>query len=205
MKPEYWAEATRTLARKDRTLGRIIKNYQGETLSSRGDLFQTLARSITGQQISVKAAASVWRKVELGLGRVTPKNILTVSDDILRGYGLSGQKIKYLRHIALHCTEQKTAVSRWKKLDDEALIREITALNGVGRWTAEMMLIFYFLRPDIFPVADLGLLKAISIHYNDKKPVDKARALELAEGWRPWRTVATWYLWRALDPVPVEY
>lgn len=203
--PIFWEQAKITLSKQDKALGRIIKSYKGETLASRGDLFHTLARSIVGQQISVKAADTIWRRMAEGLGNVTPQAILKAEKDTLRGYGLSGQKVVYLKHFATHCVEQKAAIKRWPEMEDELLIKELVALKGVGRWTAEMMLIFYFLRPDVFPVADLGLLKAISIHYNNRKPITAAEAMKLAESWRPYRSVATWYLWRALDPVPIEY
>lgn len=202
---DYWDEAAEALSRRDKTLKKIISSYKGEALRPRGDAFYTLARSIAGQQISVKAAASVWNRVEEKLGRVTPKRMLAVTPEELRACGLSQQKIAYMLHIAEHFEREKKRVAQWHKLEDEALIKEMVALKGVGRWTAEMMLIFHYQRPDVFPIADLGLLKAIHLHYNKGEQMEKADVLALAERWRPWRSVATWYLWRALDPEPVEY
>jgi DNA-3-methyladenine glycosylase II len=186
-------------------LGKLIRSYQGETLTSRGDAFATLARSIAGQQISVKAADSVWRRVVETLPALSPQAVLAATPESLRAAGLSQQKVNYLKHIAGHFDAQQAQVALWHELEDEALIRELVALKGVGRWTAEMMLIFHYQRPDIFPVADLGLLKALALHYNNGEKMRPLDALALAEQWRPWRSVATWYLWRALDPVPVAY
>lgn len=203
--PSYWPEAIRALSKRDPVLKKIIRSYKGETLTSRGDAFYTLARSIAGQQISVKAADSIWRRLEAHVGEVAPARVLAAEATDLRALGLSQQKVAYLRNIAEHFDAQAAQVAQWHTLDDETLIKEMTALKGVGRWTAEMMLIFHYGRPDVFPVADLGLLKAIHLHYNNGTPMAKAELLALAGTWRPWRSVATWYLWRALDPVPVEY
>ncbi len=203
--PDFWTKATRELSQRDPILATLITRYKGEALATRGDAFYTLARAIAGQQISVKAADSVWRRIMEGLGEITPAAFLASKPELLRSYGLSPQKIRYLEAISAHFDTQANRVAQWPQLDDEALIKELVALKGVGRWTAEMLLIFHYLRPDIFPVADLGVLKAMSVHYNNGKPLTPQEALVIADTWRPWRTVSTWYLWRALDPVPVEY
>lgn len=202
MHPTYWHTATRHLTSRDPIMGELIRQYQGETLTSHGDGFTTLSRSIVGQQISVKAAATIWARLENAAGDFIPASIERLTDEELRTCGLSGQKVTYLREIARFFTDQSPD---WHNLPDEEVLRILTGIKGVGKWTAEMFMIFHLQRPDIFPIADIGLLKAIYRHYNDANPMDKAEVLALAKQWQPYRTVATWYLWRALDPVPVAY
>ena len=201
--PDYWPEAIKHLSENDATLGAIIANYPGEILSARGDAFYTLTRSIIGQQISVKAADAVWNKVEQGVGGMLPGNVQQASEDTLRACGLSRQKVTYTHALADFFLQRKHAERDWESMDDEAVIADLTTIKGIGRWTAEMFLMFHLLRPDVFPVADLGLQKAINKHYDAGMP--PKHMPKLAESWRPYRSVAVWYLWRSLDPVPVEY
>lgn len=202
--PDYWQVATKHLGKVDPVLGDIIKRYKGETLASRGSAYFSLARAIVGQQISVKAADSVWRKLEAGLGgEVLPERVLAANTPTLRSFGLSGQKVVYLQELS-----QFFATSgriHWHKKPDEEVIADLIAIKGIGKWSAEMFLIFHLMRPDVFPIADLGLRKAIERHYGKGKPMQPKTMHKLAEKWAPYRTVATWYLWRSLDPVPVEY
>jgi DNA-3-methyladenine glycosylase II len=204
-KPAYWTRATRELGAADPVMGGLIRRYRGLTLASRGDAFQTLARSIIGQQISVKAAQSVWDRFAAAVGAMQPQRVLKLSVDELRGCGLSGQKVNYLRDLSARFAEGAIDASRWHAMDDEALIIELTEVKGIGRWTAEMFLIFHLTRPDVFPLADLGLQKAMQLHYNKGRKLSERRIATLGKLWSPWRSVATWYLWRSLDPVPVEY
>lgn len=203
--PAYWKRATRALGAADPVMAGLITQYRGLTLASRGDAFQTLARSIIGQQISVKAAQSVWDRFAAAVGTMQPQRVLRLSVDELRGCGLSGQKVNYLRDLSARFAESAIDVARWHGMDDEALIDELTEVKGIGRWTAEMFLIFYLTRPDVFPLADLGLQKAMQLHYNKGRKLSERRIMTLSRLWSPWRSVATWYLWRSLDPVPVEY
>lgn len=203
--PAYWKRATRELGAADPVLGALIVRYKGLTLSSRGDAFQTLARSIVGQQISVKAAQSVWDRFAAAVGEMQPKRVLRLSVEELRGCGLSGQKVNYLRDLSSRFAEGAIDISRWHDMDDETLIDELTEVKGIGRWTAEMFLIFYLTRPDVFPLADIGLQRAMELHYNKGRKLSDRRITTLGRLWSPWRSVATWYLWRSLDPVPVEY
>ncbi len=204
-KPAYWTRATRELGAADPVMGGLIRRYRGLTLASRGDAFQTLARSIIGQQISVKAAQSVWDRFAAAVGTMQPQRVLRLSVGELRGCGLSGQKVNYLRDLSARFAEGAIDSSRWHAMDDESLIVELTEVKGIGRWTAEMFLIFYLTRPDVFPLADLGLQKAMQLHYNKGRKLSERRIATLGRLWSPWRSVATWYLWRSLDPVPVEY
>lgn len=205
MKPRYWGRATRELAARDTVLQELISRYRGMALGSRGDAFQTLARAIVGQQISVKAAQSVWNRLEQELGTVTPETVESAGRRRLRACGLSGQKALYIADLAAHFRSGALAPATWSQLDDETLIRELTRVKGIGRWTAEMFLIFHLARPDVLPLDDLGLQRAINLHYNRGRPLARARMERIAENWAPWRSVATWYLWRSLDPIPVEY
>lgn len=205
MVPSYWEQATRDLAARDAVLRELINRFQGLALGSRGDAFSTLARAVVGQQISVKAAQSVWDRLSGRLGTVTPASVSRTRKPTLRGCGLSGQKALYLRDLALRFRDGTLDTSRWPQLDDEALIAELTQVKGIGRWTAEMFLIFYLTRPDVLPLDDLGLQRAIRLHYNRGRPMSARRMRSTGARWAPWRSVATWYLWRSLDPIPVEY
>ena len=203
--PSYWKRATRELGAADPVMGALIVRYKGLTLSSRGDAFQTLARSIVGQQISVKAAQSVWDRFAAAVGDMQAKRVLRLSVEELRACGLSGQKVNYLRDLSARFAEGAIDVSRWHDMDDDALIDELTEVKGIGRWTAEMFLIFYLTRPNVFPLADIGLQRAMELHYNKGRKLSDRRISTLGRLWSPWRSVATWYLWRSLDPIPVEY
>ena len=205
MTPVFWTQATQELAARDEIMSGLIKRYNDITLKSRGNAFSTLARSITGQQISVKAAESVWQKVIIAIPEIAPHTIHAAEETQLRACGLSLRKISYLKDLARHFHEGILDVSRWDAMSDEVLITELIQVKGIGRWTAEMFLIFHMLRPDVLPVDDIGLQRAISQHYFTSQPVDKKTIQELAKTWQPWRSVATWYLWRSLDPLPVEY
>jgi DNA-3-methyladenine glycosylase II len=207
--PDYWDDACRHLARRDRVMRKLIPQFGEARLQSRGDAFTTLARSIVGQQISVKAAQSVWDRLVQAVGapsiRVPPGAVLALQTPELRGAGLSQRKAEYLIDLAQHFESGKVHVRQWQQMDDEAIIEELVAIRGIGRWTAEMFLIFHLMRPDVLPLDDLGLLKGISVNYFSGEPVSRAEAREVGDAWAPFRSVATWYIWRSLDPLPVEY
>jgi DNA-3-methyladenine glycosylase II len=203
--PRYWPRAIRELGQADPVLHTLIRRYDGLTLRSRGDAFQTLARSIIGQQISVRAAQSVWDRFEKAAGTVTPQRIARMREPTLRACGLSGQKVNYLRDLSRRFTDGSLDSAGWHDLDDEALVADLTQVKGIGRWTAEMFMMFHLARPDVFPLGDLGLQKALSLHYAKGRPASARLITTLSRRWTPWRSVATWYLWRSLDPIPVEY
>ena len=205
MKPEYWDHAKRALRRKDAVMSSIMQRHKGIYLVRRGEPFLTLARAIVGQQISVKAAQSVWDRVVACAGAVTPEGILLKKPSELRACGLSDRKTEYIVDLARRFAEGLVHPYRWDEMSDEEVIADLVQVRGIGRWTAEMFLIFNLLRPDIFPLDDLGLQKGIRVCYFKGRKVSLARMRKLGESWRPWRSVATWYLWRSLDPVPVEY
>ena len=201
----YWRKAVRELSGNDPVMAGIIRAHQGSSLASRGDPFVTLARSIVGQQISVKAAQSVWNRFEALPRRMTAANVLKLKVDDMRAAGLSARKVEYLVDLALHFDSGRLRVNQWQRMDDEAIIAELVAIRGIGRWTAEMFLMFHLLRPDVLPLDDAGLIKGISLNYFSGEPVSRSEAREVAEGWAPWRSVATWYMWRSLEPTPVAY
>ena len=211
--PPYWDEACKHLSRRDRVMRKLIADHGSARLYSRGDAFTTLARSIVGQQISVKAAQAVWERLLVALGQdlrvarsaVSVADLLKLPVETLREVGLSARKVDYLQDLARHFDDGQVHVRQWQNMDDEAIIEELVAIRGIGRWTAEMFLIFHLMRPNVLPLDDLGLIKGISQSYFSGEPVSRAEARELAEAWSPYRTVGTWYLWRSLDPVPVQY
>ena len=183
----------------------LVERYSDSSLISRGDPFGTLVRSIVGQQISIKAADSIWLRLSAIVPLMTPADILARDVEVLRGCGLSVRKVEYIGDLARHFSAGQIHVDRWSSMSDAEVIAELTAVRGIGVWTAEMFLIFNQLRPDVFPLDDIGLQKAVARHYfKGERPVRRVLA-GLGERWRPWRSVATWYLWRSLDPVPVEY
>lgn len=205
MTPTYWQQASLELAQGDPVMATFVERYASTSLISRGDPFATLARSIVGQQISVKAADSVWARFAAALPAITPVAVLAVSPEQLRSCGLSARKVEYLGDLARHFSDGQIHSERWAAMSDQEIIAELTAVRGIGVWTAEMFLIFNQLRPDVFPLDDIGLQKAVARHYlNGERPV-RRQLVAFGERWRPWRSVATWYLWRSLDPLPVEY
>jgi DNA-3-methyladenine glycosylase II len=203
--PAYWAEACEHLAKKDRVMKKLIPQFGDAILETRGDAFVTLARSIVGQQISVKAAQTVWDRFALLSKRMTPAAVLKLKVDDMRSAGLSVRKVEYLVDLAVHFSAGAVHVKAWQEMDDEAIIDELVAIRGIGRWTAEMFLIFHLLRPNVLPLDDVGLINGISRNYFSGEPVSRSDAREVAQAWSPYATVATWYIWRSLDPVPVAY
>ena len=203
--PDYWQDACKHLVKKDRVMKRLIPQFPDTTIPSRGDAFATLARSIIGQQISVKAAQTVWHRFAALPKSMTPAAVLKLKVDDMRAAGLSARKVEYLCDLALHFDGGAVHVKSWESMDDEAIIAELVAIRGIGRWTAEMFLIFYLMRPNVLPLDDLGLIKGISANYFSGDPVSRSDAREVAAAWAPYCSVATWYIWRSLDPLPVEY
>ncbi len=207
--PQYWDEACKHLAKRDRVMRKLIPQFGDGRLQSRGDAFTTLARSIVGQQISVKAAQTFWDRftalLEDASTHLVPANVLALAPQAMRGVGLSARKVEYVCDLAQHFEAGTVHVQDWQAMDDEAIIEELVAIRGIGRWTAEMFLIFHLMRPNVLPLDDIGLIKGISVNYFSGEPVSRAEAREVGDAWAPFRSVATWYIWRSLDPLPVEY
>ncbi|MEO7938632.1 MAG: DNA-3-methyladenine glycosylase 2 family protein [Burkholderiaceae bacterium] len=203
--PGYWDDACKHLSRKDRIMKRLIAQSDGACLQTRGDAFVTLARSIVGQQISVKAAQSVWDRFVKLPRKMTAASVLKLKVDDMRAAGLSARKIEYLVDLALHFDSGAIDVAAWQMMDDETIITELVGIRGIGRWTAEMFLIFHLLRPNVLPLDDVGLLSGISRNYFSGDVVSRSDARDVAVAWAPYCSVATWYIWRSLDPLPVAY
>ena len=204
-KPAYWEDAKKDLIKKDKDLGKIILNYPRDFLFTKSDPFYTLARSIIGQQISVSAAQAVWNRFEIKAKMINPQTINDMHHMSLKSCGLSKQKIKYLKSLSSAFIKKTIQPRKWVSMENEKIVEELTQIKGIGRWTAEMYLIFNLCRPDIFPADDLGLIKGICKCYNYEYPISKEQAIKISNKWKPWRSVATWYFWRSLDPIPVEY
>ena len=203
--PDYWDEACRYLAKKDRVMKRLIPQFGDACLQSRGDAFTTLARSIVGQQISVKAAQTVCDRFAKLPRKMTAGNVLKLKVDDMQAAGLSARKIEYLVDLALHFDSGAIHVDSWREMGDDDIIAELVGIRGIGRWTAEMFLIFHLMRPNVLPLDDIGLINGISRNYFSGDPVSRSDAREVAQAWDPYCSVATWYIWRSLDPLPVEY
>src|ERR1700712_2398948 len=208
--PGYWDDACRHLVKRDRVMKKLIPKFGDARLQSNGDAFTTLARSIVGQQVSTKSAQGVWRKLVAAVDGpdvelLQPAAVLALVPETLKGVGLSVRKVEYLSDLARHFSDGAVHVGQWHGMDDEAIIEELVAIRGIGRWTAEMFLIFHLMRPNVMPLDDIGLLKGISLNYFSGEPVSRAEARELGDAWAPFRSVATWYIWRSLDPLPVDY
>ena len=203
--PLYWEEACKYLVKKDRVMRKLIPKFGDACLQTRGDAFVTLARSIVGQQISVASAQKVWDRFALLPREITPANVLRLKVDDMRAAGLSARKVEYLVDLALHFDNGTLHVSNWDTMPDDAIIAELVAIRGIVRWTAEMFLIFHMLRPNVLPLDDGGLISGISQSYFSGDTVSRSDAREVAAAWAPYCSVATWYIWRSLDPVPVEY
>ena len=203
--PEYWDLAIDALKKVDVRLGKIIDRKARLTINNANDPFITLARAIVGQQISVKAAEAVWNRVLDLEPDLTTSKFSLISSEKFRHAGLSRRKIEYIKDLAVKMGENGYTKEYLITLDDKAIVEKLTAIRGIGVWTSEMFLIFFLGRPNIFPLADIGLQRAISEQFKDGAPVSKPEMEEISQCWHPWRTVATWYLWRSIDPIPVEY
>ena len=206
---DFWDDACKHLVKRDRVMRKLIPRLGDGRLESRGDAFTTLARSIVGQQISVKAAQAVWERfVALTAGpshRLAPHAVLALDAPSIRAAGLSARKVEYLCDLAEHFQSGAVRPANWRQMDDEAIIEELVGIRGIGRWTAEMFLIFHLLRPNVMPLDDIGLIKGISVNYFSGEPVSRAEAREVGDAWAPFRSVATWYIWRSIDPMSVSY
>lgn len=204
-KPIWWNKAKSFLKNNDPVMKAIIINYNDGSIESRGEPFNALCRTIVGQQISVKAAASIWDKFENGIKEVAPKNIIKYGNTKLQKFGLSNRKVEYMVGLSNFLINNPSAINSWKKMNDDSVIKELCKLKGIGPWSAEMFLMFVFLRPDILPLGDLGLRRAVGKNYLNKFDPSYGEVEEVAEQWKPYRSAATWYLWRSIDPIAVEY
>ena len=184
---------------------RLVPQFPDAGFQTRGDPFGTLARSVVGQQISVKAAQSIWDRFAALMPVVEPQSVLKLEVADLRAAGLSGRKVEYLKDLAAYFYEGRVSVQAWTDMSDEAIITELVAIRGIGLWTAEMFLMFHLMRPDVLPLDDVGLLNGVGKLYFSGEKVSRSEVRDLARAWTPYSSVATWYIWRSLDPLPVAY
>ena len=204
--PVYWKKAKRTLSKRDFVLRKIMKRYNKGFLTTRNNPFFSLCRTIVGQQISTKAADSIWLKFEKKCkNNINPKTVIKISSRNLKKAGLSRQKVSYLKNIAKAFKDRSFNIKELNKMDDNDAIDYITQLKGLGVWSAEMFLMFNLNRPDIFPTKDIGLLRAISKNYKTSYPPSKRFLNKISKLHAGYRTVFTWYMWRSIDPTDVEY
>lgn len=197
--PAYWENAKAELMKRDRIMRKLIPQFGDLYLIGRDDPFTTLTRSIIAQQLSAVAADALWQRFLLLCPKSTPRQVIQAGNAKLAECGLSKRKVEYILDLAVHFEDKRVHVERWAEMSDEEVIADLTQIRGIVRWTAEMFLIFNLLRPNILPLDDPGLVKGISVNYFSGEPVSRSELREVAANWEPWRTVATWYLWRSLD------
>lgn len=204
--PDYWQAACEALALQSPVWAELVARHSDRALRSRGAPYETMLRSLVGQQISVKAADAVWARVVEALnGQINSSVLLALSDDTLKATGLSRQKIAYARALSEFEQQGRLELTLLDGMDDEACTRHLCEIKGVGRWTAQMFLMFCLRRPDVWPVDDIGVQRGISRQFFEGEPIGPKEALQFGEKLKPWRTVAAWYLWRSLDPAVVDY
>ena len=202
--PPYWEEAKAELMKRDRIMNRLIPQFGDLHLVGHDDPFTTLARAIVNQQVTTQVANTAWDKLLETCPKFTPAAVQKAGAAALAGCGLSKRKAEYILDLADHFKNKKVHAAQWAQMDDEAVIAELVQIRGITRWTAEMFLIFNLLRPNVLPLDDSRLISGISQNYFSGEPVSRSDAREVSANWEPFRTVATWYLWRSLDPVPVK-
>ena len=204
--PTYWYKAKKILSKKDPVLKKIIKKFNKGFLTTRKDPFFSLCRTIIGQQISTKAADSIWLKFEKKCNKkILPEKVLKLPSSSLKGAGLSRQKINYLKNIARSFNNKTFNIKDLRRMDDEQAINYITQLKGLGIWSAQMFLMFNLNRPDIFPTKDIGLIRAISKNYKTSYPPSNRFLNKISKIHFGYRSVFTWYMWRSIDPTDIEY
>jgi len=204
--PKYWYKAKKILSKKDPVLRKIIKKYNKDFLTTKNRPFYSLCRTIIGQQISIKAADSIWIRFESKCKkRIFPQTVLKLSTRSLKSAGLSRQKVSYLKNIAKGFKNKTFNIKKLKKMNNDEAISYITQLKGLGVWSAQMFLMFNLNREDIYPTTDIGLLRAISLNYKTLYPPSKRFLEKISNLHLGHRTVLTWYMWRSIDPVDVEY
>ena len=197
-----WDKAVTDLSKSDDIIAKIITDYPKERMEMKNDTLHTLVRSVVGQQISVRAADAIWNRLDEACNNsITENNLLKLSIEEMRKTGLSNTKSNYIMNIV----NANLSELDWEDMNDEEVSNELCKIKGIGPWTADMFLIFRLGRTNILPLGDIGLINAINLHYNNKEKLSKEELIKFKEKWSPWCSIATWYMWRSLDPVPVEY
>jgi DNA-3-methyladenine glycosylase II len=204
--PDYWQDSLQYLTSADKTLGDVISQHKDYSITARGEAYETLLRAIVGQQISVKAAASVWNKI-IGLIKIIePNKVLSTSKEKLKLCGLSKQKTQYILNISEHFKINNIIDDTyWENRTYLSVYEELITIKGIGPWTAEMFGMFYLLEKDIFPLKDVGILRAMYQLYNNGERIDIDKIVKISDTWKPYRSVACWFLWRSIDSEEVLY
>ena len=197
-----WDNAVTDLSENDSIIAKIIANYPKERMEMKNDTLHTLVRSVVGQQISVRAADAIWNRLDEACNNsITEDNLLQLSIEDMRRTGLSNTKSNYIINVV----KANLTDLNWEDMNDDEVSNELCKIKGIGPWTADMFLIFRLGRTNILPLGDIGLVNAINLHYNNKDKLSKEELMKFKKKWSPWCSIATWYMWRSLDPVPVEY
>ena len=197
-----WDKAVTDLSKNDDIIAKIITDYPKERMEMKNDTLHTLVRSVVGQQISVRAADAIWNRLDEACNNsITENNLLELSIEDMRKTGLSNTKSNYIINIV----NANLSELDWENMSDKEVSNELCKIKGIGPWTADMFLIFRLGRTNVLPLGDIGLVNAINLHYNNKEKLSKEELMKFKEKWSPWCSIATWYMWRSLDPVPVEY
>ena len=204
-KADWWEQAVFYLSDNDPIMKNIINNHNEDHLQSRDDPFNALCRTIIGQQISVKAAASIWNKFAAGTKNINPKTVIKYGNNNIRKCGISNKKVEYIIGLSNFFIKNPDSVNLWKKMDDKSIIKELCQLKGIGPWSAEIFLMFCLLRPDVLPLGDLGLRRAVGKNYLNTFDPTYEEVEKVAKKWIPYRSAATWFLWKSIDPIPVAY
>jgi DNA-3-methyladenine glycosylase II len=204
--PDYWQDSLQYLTSADKTLGDVISQHKDYSITSRGEAYETLLRAIVGQQISVKAAASVWNKIVDLIKIIEPNKVLSTSKEKLKLCGLSKQKTQYILNISEHFKINNIIDDTyWEERTYLSVYEELITIKGIGPWTAEMFGMFYLLEKDIFPLKDVGILRAMYQLYNNGERIDIDKIMKISDTWKPYRSVACWFLWRSIDSEEVLY
>ena len=204
-KPKYWNRAKKILSKKDKVMRKLINNYKDKTLVTRNDVFYSLCMSITGQQLSISSASAIFKRFQKKVGKITPTRVSKLSISQIKSCGMTKQKAKGIKELAVKMIRKEFNPKLINKMSDEEAIEYLSELRQIGRWSAEMILLFTFNRSNIWPLQDIGLLRAISNNYNKKYFPPKKFLDKLYKKFTPYCSVATWYLWRSIDNEPIQY
>ena len=204
-RPKYWNKAKKILSKKDKVMRKLINNYKDKSLVTRNDVFYSLCMSITGQQLSISSASAIFKRFQKKVGKITPTRVSKLSISQIKSCGMTKQKAKGIKELAVKMIRKEFNPKLINKMSDEEAIEYLSELRQIGRWSAEMILLFTFNRSNIWPLQDIGLLRAISNNYNKKYFPPKSFLDKLHKKFTPYCSVATWYLWRSIDDKPIQY
>ena len=204
-RPKYWNKAKKILSKKDKVMRKLINNYKDKSLVTRNDVFYSLCKSITGQQLSIFSASAIFKRFQKKVGKINPTRVSKLSISQIKSCGMTKQKAKGIKELAVKMIQKEFNPKLINQMSDEEAIEYLSELRQIGRWSAEMILLFTFNRSNIWPLQDIGLLRAISNNYNKKYFPPRKFLDKLYKKFTPYCSVATWYLWRSIDNEPIQY